>query len=51
VSRRAKARTRWGTFSVSVVWTNWYVGFWFWPVSKDLTFGVNFGPVTAYWTR
>lgn len=39
------------TFRLQVAWTQWYFGFWWWPVKKDLAFGVNLGPVSATWVR
>lgn len=38
---------------VSVVWTQWAlpVRFWFWPVRKDLAFGMEIGPLQLMWTR
>ena len=38
-------------FHVRVIWTQWRVGVWWWPVKKDLAFGIEFGPVHLIWTR
>lgn len=39
-----------GKFTVRVIWTQWSIGLWWWPVKKDLAMGVQFGPVHVIWT-
>jgi hypothetical protein len=36
---------------VRVTWTEWSFGIWWWPIRKDLAFGLLFGPVSFTWTR
>jgi hypothetical protein len=36
---------------VRVIWTQWYLGVWWWPVRKDLAFGLLLGPLSFTWTR
>ena len=34
-----------------LTWTQWFIGVWWWPVPKDLAFGVFLGPFSITWTR
>lgn len=38
-------------FRVRVIWTQWRIGVWWWPVKKDRAFGIEIGPVHLIWTR
>lgn len=38
-------------FRVRVIWTQWYFGVWWWPVRKDLAWGVLLGPMSVTWLR
>lgn len=40
-----------GHFRITVIWTQWYVGFWWWPVRKDQAIGVELGPLAVTWHR
>jgi hypothetical protein len=37
--------------TVKVIWTQWRVGIWWWPIRKDLAFGLEVGPLHVIWTR
>lgn len=36
---------------VQVIWTQWLVGVWWWPVRKDLAAGLRLGPLDITWAR
>ena len=36
---------------VNVKWTEWMIGFWYWPIEKDRGFGLSLGPVHLTWSR
>lgn len=38
-------------FCFKVVWTEWYLGLWWWPVKKDRTIGICIGPMHFIWTH
>jgi hypothetical protein len=38
-----------GRFRLDCTWTNWYLGFWFWPVVNHRAFGVCLGPLSLTW--
>lgn len=36
---------------VTLVWTQWFLGIWWWPVPKDLALGVCLGPLQLQLVR
>ena len=38
-------------FTIGLMWTQWYIGVWWHPVRKDLSLGVNLGPLYMHWER
>jgi hypothetical protein len=38
-------------FHFRVIWTQWLIGIWWWPVKKDRTVGFSFGPFHGHWNR
>lgn len=36
---------------VTLNWTQWYFGVWWWPIRKDLAIGLCFGPLQLQLVR
>lgn len=34
-----------------IIWRQWLFGIWWWPVKKDLAFGLQIGPLHIYRLR
>lgn len=40
---------QWHGCRVTLVWTQWYFGVWWWPVRNDRAAGLCIGPVQFQW--
>jgi hypothetical protein len=38
-------------FQFHALFTQWMIGFWWWPVKEDLAFGIAIGPFHFQWIR
>lgn len=38
-------------WDAQIIWTQWMVGIWWWPVGKDFAIGFSLGPLHVHWQR